>query len=449
MVRLLGLVTAVAIVGAACGSTKSSDAPVPAEGWQVSLTSVSGRPLPQTEVQSGRTFPALVVGGTYVVSATVPSALRSELAGETVELQHRSGADGEWTTVKEVRVDADGRIREEFTAGKELTHRHDYRIAVVESGASGSSPTSKGAAAAAGGVRLMSAARPAQVTATSSDTTTAVGIVQFVVQIVNNTGNNLNLYIPTAQSNGTYNEGEVALASGETKSLLYTNPPPGSGVHFRANKQKCFGGCTDYVMNWKWYPTVSGTSEPMPGYTACGASMPQFTSNQVYKVELNDKMFTNSNFAAGLLSGQIGGDGTGYKTCTFDLESKFVNWMQSNPVKGFLVVAAATALIVAAVALTVATAGAAAPLDAAAAELVADAVVEVVAEDAATDAAGDVVGAEVDAGAGALPDPAGPDYFEFQESDGYINPTSNDPGPTGRLANYWADAEIISNYVFK
>ncbi|MFM7223954.1 MAG: hypothetical protein ACKO1Y_00740, partial [Actinomycetota bacterium] len=218
-------------------------------------------------MKSGRTFPALVLGGTYVVSATVPSALRSELAGKTVELQHRSGDDGEWTTVKEVRVGDDGRIREEFTAGKGLIHRHDFRVAVLTSG---SSPTTEGAAAAAGGVRLMSAARPAQATTTTSDTTTAVGVVQFVVQVVNNTGNNLNLYIPTAQSNGTYNEAEVALASGETKSLLYSNPPPGTGVHFRANKQKCFSGCTDYLMNWKWYPANSLTGLPIPGYTACG-----------------------------------------------------------------------------------------------------------------------------------------------------------------------------------
>jgi len=432
VVPLLGLVTAVAIIGAACGSTKSSDAPGPTEGWQMSLTSASGRPLPQTEVQSGRTFPALVVGGTYVVTATVPSALRSKLAGKTVELQHRAGSDGEWTTVKEVRVGADGRIREEFTAGKELIHRHDYRIAVFDSG---SSPTTEGAAAGDGGVRLMSVARPTLLPFVTSDPPlTAVAAVQFVVQVVNNTGNNLNLYIPTAQSNGTYNEGEVALASGETKSLLYTNPTPGSGVHFRVNKQKCLLGCTNYVMNWKWYPTEPETAQPLPGYTACGASMPQFTSNQVYKVELNDKMFPNSNFAAGLLSGQLGGDGTGYTTCTFDLESQFVNWLQSNPVKGFLIAAAAVALIVAAVALTVATAGAAAPLDAAAAELVADAVVEVIAEDAATDAAGDLAEPAIEAAEGALPDPAGPDYFEF--------------GPATPATDIWGNAVTISNYVF-
>lgn len=446
--RFVGVVTAVALIGAACGSSESSDGAGPAARWQVSLTSASGQPLPLTKLQSGREVPALVVGGTYVASGTVPSALRSKLSGKTVELQRRAGANGEWKTVKEVKVGGDGRIRTEFTAGTGLMHVGDFRVAVL---ASRPSPTTEGAAGRDARFRLVSATRPAlatSTTVTTSATTTAVGVVQFVVQVVNNTNNDLNLYIPTAQSNGTYNEGEVAVAARQTTSLLYTNPPPGAGVHFRATKQKCFLGCTNYVMNWRWYPTQSGTALPVPGYTACGTSMPQFFSNQVYKVELNDSMFANSNFAAGLLSGQLGGAGTGYKTCTFDLESSFVNWLQTNPVKGFLAAAAVTALIVAAVAVTVATAGAAAPLDAAVTELVADALVEVVANDAAADAAGDVIGAEVDATAGAVPESAGPDYFEFQDNGGYINPTGNGT-VAGATANWFSGGEIISNFVFK
>ena len=403
----------------------------------MSLTSASGQPLPQTDLKGGGEVPKLVLGGRYRVNATVPPAVRSKVAGKTVVLQHRAGTDGEWTTVKEVRIGDDGRIREEFTAGKELIHRRDYRIAVVEPGASGSSPTTKGEAAAAGGVELMAASRPAQAvlqTVATSDTTSAAGVVQFIVQVVNNTNNNLNLYIPTAQSNGTYNEAEVPIAVGETKSLLYTNPPPGAGVHFRANKQKCFGSCTDYVMNWNWQPYDTTTGQKLPGYTACSASMPQFFSNQIYQVELNDKKFAGSNFTAGLLSGQIGGDGTGYKTCTFDLESKLVNWLQTNPVKGFLVVAAVTALIVAAVAVTVLTGGAAAPLDAAFEELIADEVVATLAEDAATDAAGDVVEPAIESADGALPDPAGDDYFEF---------TDQTP-----QTDVWGNAVKLSNYIF-
>ncbi|MFM7735425.1 MAG: hypothetical protein ACKPBU_05510 [Alphaproteobacteria bacterium] len=366
------------------------------KGWQVSLTGADGQPLQKTEVKSGGTFPALVLGGTYVVSATVPSALRWELAGETVELQQRSGVAGEWTTVKEVRVGADGRIREEFTAGKELIHRHAYRIAVMESGASGSSRATKGAAA-----------RPAQSSTTTSETTTAVGVVQFIVQVVNNTGNNLNLYVPGTFDGSTYGEGEVALAIGDTISLIYTNPPPGAGLHIRANKADCLLGCTNFVTNWKWVPSDYNL-------TACGASMPQFFSNQLYLMELNDKMFNDSHFAAGLLSGQIYGDGTGYNTCTFDLDSTFDNWFLSNPVEGFLLIEATTAAIVIAVAATVALGPLAAPVDGAVGELIVGGLVDVAGEGAAGDGAAaldEAAQPQINQAAGAQPNPVNAEFF--------------------------------------
>ncbi|MFM8971282.1 MAG: hypothetical protein ACKOOG_01290 [Actinomycetota bacterium] len=132
--------------------------------------------------------------------------------------------------------------------------------------------------------------------------------------------------------------------------------------------------------------------------------------------------------------GQLLAGGELLTDATVGIESKFVNWMQSNPVKGFLVVAAATALIVAAVVLTVATAGVAAPLDVAFEELLVDEVVEVATEDAATDAAGDLAEPAIEAAEGALPDPAGPDYFEFV--------------PETPATDIWGNAVTISNYVF-
>ena len=103
-VRLVGFVAVVAVVGAACGSAKSSDGAGRSDRWSVSLTSASGQPLPQTELKSGRKVPKLVLGGRYRVNATVPPAVRSKVASKTVVLQHRAGTDGEWTTVKEVRI---------------------------------------------------------------------------------------------------------------------------------------------------------------------------------------------------------------------------------------------------------------------------------------------------------------------------------------------------------
>lgn len=401
-VSLVGFVVVMAMVGSACGSGSSSDAPQAAERWQVSLTSVDGQTLPKVTMKNGQQVPQLVVDGTYAVNATVPSSLRSELDGKTVELQHRAGADGEWKTVKEVKVGDDGRIREEFTAGKGLIHRRDFRVAVLPSG---SSPTTEGAAAGDVGVRLVSATRLAQSTAATfatSDTTSAVGVVQFVVQLRNNTNNNLNIYVPTDASNGKYNEAEVSIASGETQSLLYTNPAPGMQIHFRVNKDKCLGGCTNYITNWSWHPQASSVS-------ACSASMPQFVSNQVYKVELTDKI-GDSGFAAGLISGPIRGAGTGDNNCFFRLESGFVNWLENSKVAGYIEtaieVAAVVAVFVAICVLTDGTAALGTPEVMATVEsLVELNVLFEIPADSALDAAGDTVETTIEKAAGAISDP--------------------------------------------
>ena len=401
-VSLVGFVVVLALVGSSCGSVSSSEAPQAAERWQLSLTSSDGQTLPKVTLKNGQQIPQLVVDGTYVVNATVPSSLRSELDGKTVELQHRAGDDGEWKTVKEVNVGDDGRIREEFTAGKDLIHRRDFRVAVLPSG---SSPTTESAAAegaAAGdvGVRLVSATRLAQSTAATvatSDTTSAVGVVQFVVQLRNDTNNNLNIYIPTNASNGKYNEAEVSIASGETQSLLYTNPAPGMQIHFRVNKDNCFLGCTNYIMNWSWHPQASSVS-------ACSASMPQFVSNQVYKVELTDKI-GDSGFAAGLISGPIRGAGTDNE-CFFRLESGFVNWLENSKVAGYIETAIEVAAVVTVfVAICVLTDGAAAlgteEVMAAVETLVEEQVVEEVAAESAVDEAGGTVETSIDKASGA------------------------------------------------
>lgn len=355
-VSLVGFVVVLALVGSSCGSESSSEAPQAAERWQLSLTSTDGQTLPNVTWKNGQQIPQLVVDGTYVVNATVPSSLRSELDGKTVELQHRAGDDGEWKTVKEVNVGGDGRIREEFTAGKDLIHRHDFRVAVLPSG---SSPTTKGAAAegaAAGdnGVRLVSATQLAQRVnkgVTTSDTTSAVGVVQFAVQLSNNTKNDLNIYVPTDASGNTYNEVEVSIASGETKTLFYTNPAPGMLIHFRVNKDKCLLGCTNYIVNWSWHPQAASVP-------ACSAAMPKFVSNGTYKVNLSDG--PDSAFAAGLISGPIGGAGTN-NACYFRLESGFVNWWQNSPVAGYIKTAVEVAAVIAVfVAICVLTDGAAA-----------------------------------------------------------------------------------------
>lgn len=349
-VSSVGLVVAVAVVGAACGSGKSSERPRPVERWQVSLTGADGQALPKVTLKNGRQIPQLVVGGTYAVNATVPADLRSKVRGKVLVLQRRAGAEGAWKTMRVIGVDERNRIREKFTAGTALVSLHDYRIAVVEP----ESPEAKPAAAGAsgdGGVRLMAATRPAQATVetvAASESTTAVGAVQYVVQLVNKTNNNLYVYVPTAQSDGNYKEAKIAIAEGATKSLVYTNPPPGTAMNFRVTKQSCLGGCTNYLTAWDWHPTLT-TAPRTPGtpQNACSESMPQFFSNQVYTVELKDNSTGDAGFAVGVLYGPLGGEGTGETACSFMLKNKFANWMTAHPVLGFLVIVAAVAAVVA------------------------------------------------------------------------------------------------------
>lgn len=363
-ISLVAMVVVVVVIGAACGSSessKSSDRPRPAESWQLSLTTAAGKPLTLLQANGAPKQPHLLVGGTYVVSATVPSALRATLAGKTVELQHRSGTDGDWKTVKQVRVAADGRIDEKFTAGKDLINRHDYRLAVVETG---TSPTTTGSAAGGEDVRLMSAIRPAQVASgLVSETTSAVGDVQFAVEITNGTIDDLKIFFPGAlSSTGTYQEGEVDVAKGSTVTVLYTNPPAGAGIHLRVNKKSCLGSCTNYITNWDWQPhDYLGINKK--GFAPCSASMPQFLPGQTYQVLLaqGDKYAPLSDgygFAAGQISGPINGADAAGASCTFDLESSFRNWLDNHPVDGFLLAAAAVAIIAVAIALTVETGGA-------------------------------------------------------------------------------------------
>ena len=132
--------------------------------------------------------------------------------------------------------------------------------------------------------------------------------------------------------------------------------------------------------------------------------MPQFVSNQVYKVELTDKI-GDSGFAAGLISGPIRGAGTDNE-CFFRLESGFVNWLENSKVAGYIETAIEVAAVVAVfVAICVLTDGAAAlgteEVMAAVETLVEEQVVEEVAAESAVDEAGGTVETSIDKASGA------------------------------------------------
>lgn len=364
---LVALATVLAVIAAACSSSdssKSSGDSGNGKGWSVQLLAADGKALETVALKTGQRSPVLVIGRTYQVRATVPPEVASELDGKDIVLQHRQSG-GEWDTVRTVPIGTDGKISATFTADKKLVLVGDYRLAVVPGGSATPSTKAENAASSAGSdVRLL-AARKSQAVETdptvTSETTTATGVVQYTFQIENNTGNDLNIYIPTVynSSTGKYDEVEVALDNGQTTSLIYTNPPPGTAVHFRVNKQKCFAGCTNYVVNWNWQPMVNGVD--VAGYTPCSTAFPQLNSGGVFTVDLQGTFAGGSSgWKVGTLSGPIAGAGAGDTTCTFALESSFANWMQNSVVAKVFVVVAVVILLVA---LTVATDGADAALD--------------------------------------------------------------------------------------
>lgn len=396
-------------VTAGASGTATARTVTSVRGWSVNLRTADGQRVPVVDLPDGRKVPQFVVGSSYRVSATVPPQVRAKTRTRSFALQHRAGADGEWATVKLLTMSRSGRLTDTFTVGPEMITLRDYRLVSATGPDAGyrltSATVSRNAAVPAQAVAdtTPTTAAPAPTTSTTttttmptttttagtatsttvpatpsttappnslpappaSDTFSAVANVQFAIQISNNSSNNMNLYLPSTQWNGTFQEAEISLATGETKTLLYNNPPPGVRFHLRVNKQKCFMGCTNYVVNW----ARPNDWKNWPSPCSAANTVPTFLSGQTYKVDLTDKSGSSDVLSVGTLTGELGGPGSGSTTCTFQLVNATdldVNtWFKDNPVKGFLAAAAALYVMTIVVTVAVVSFGTAAPAEAA------------------------------------------------------------------------------------
>lgn len=388
----------------ATGSAAPARAVTSVEGWSVRLRTADGRRVPMVAPDGERALPRLVVGSSYQLSATVPRAVRTQT--RTFALQHRAAPDDAWKTVRHLTMGRNGRIRDTFTVSPEMIKLRDYRLV----GATGpdavyrltSATVSRNAAAPA---QIMDTAptttttAPTTTTTTTAPTTTttaptttttagtatsttvpatppttapakpmiappasatfsAVANVQFAIEITNNLGNDLYIYIPSSTVNSTYQEAKFSLANGETKSLVYINPPPGAVFHMRVNKQKCFETCTDYIVVWS-----SPNWNNWPSPCSAGSTMPQFSSGQYYQVDLTTQ---KDGYWVGTLTGALAGPGSGTTTCTFALVDKLGaavgKWIEDHPkVVGFVELAVVIAVVVAVAVVTMGAEAAAVP----------------------------------------------------------------------------------------
>lgn len=312
-----------------------------AERWHLRLRTEDGKRLAWEKLKDGRCSPVIGIGLIYRVAARVPESLRPLLDGGTVEVQHREEGGDAWTTVKEVHVGRYGRIRTSFRATDELVNRHGYRIAVL--------PSPAGAA-------------PAAMPGVTSGTTSATGVSVTVVQVVNNSGNNLNLQVPSAPTGAAgdpppWGQVEVGVSNGATISLVYQDPPEGILAGFTMTKSKCFLGCTVYIPDWSCHQgysnycpdywkkaetvDVNGTT-----YKVCTDADPQLVPGGTYTVTLNPGgEFPSSDFIRGYLSGPLAGLDAPDSTCIFSNSTNALDWFVGHPGHMFEVIGLGTLVV--------------------------------------------------------------------------------------------------------
>lgn len=313
------------------------------ERWHLRLRTEDGKRLGVRRLKDGRCSPVLAIGHTYRVDARVPAELRPSLDGRTLQVQHREENGDTWKTVKEVPVGRDGRIRTTFRATNAMMHLREYRIA--------------------GLLEARGAAAPAAMTTVTSPTTTATGVSVTVVNIVNNSGNDLYLKVPTQDTGSGWGTVEIGLKSTDSMALIYQNVPQGIGSGFSMTKQKCFLGCTVYQVSWaceycdanwktsqlkdasgNYYPFCTGENKQgVPG------ADPQLVPGGTYTIVLDNgnPLAPYADFVRGYLTGPLDGLDRPSSTCLFGTTTTFTEWFDTHPLEVFLICVAASVAIVA------------------------------------------------------------------------------------------------------
>jgi hypothetical protein len=171
----------------------------------------------------------------------------------------------------------------------------------------------------------------------------ATGLLKHTITLVNNTTNDLKIFIPVTYDSAAedWSEAEVSLGQGERKTLLYVNPEAGSAIHLKVTRQDCFMGCSVYLTDWEWAPD---------GMQSCSRSRLNIASGGDYTITLSDDIDGQSaGFKVGTFEGPLEGPGTATTSCTFITKTHTGTWIKSHPWKAVGIGVGILAIIVATV----------------------------------------------------------------------------------------------------
>lgn len=331
----VGLVSVFALVAAACSSNSSSPAPpspagakentaISSNDWPFELVKQNGQPLDTITGSSGSTAQNLVINAPHLVRATVPADVAA--SGLDIFLEYRRPG-GAWLPIRKVPVSYGGMVDVGWNPGMERSGPHEYRLAAMTI-----EPTK-------------------QTVFSTSSTVMASGNLEYSIALLNKTSNDLDIKIPLRwnAAAGNWDIFTVPLSQGEQKTLTYVNPPVGTGFSMILNRQRCFSGCDDYLMDFTWAPD---------GFQPCIANQPHFGSGGDFTVTLSDDINGQGGglfggWKVGKIQGPLAGPGAATDTCTFTTRTRTGTWLANHPVEGVVIIAAIVVLVAVTVFVTV------------------------------------------------------------------------------------------------
>lgn len=325
----VALVIVFALVAAACSSSNSSSSPAPSlpadaienvaissNDWPFELVKQNGQSLDTITDSSGATMPKMVINAIHRVRATVPADVAA--SGLDIFLQYRK-PNGTWLTIRKIPVSFGGMVNQPWTPGLERTDLREYRLAAMT-------------------------IEPTKTTVFStSRTVTASGNLEHSITLINNTSNDLDIKIPLRWDpvQEAWVQFTVSLSQGEQKTLVYVNPPLGTGFSMTLNRQSCLFGCDDYFMDFRW---------AADGFQPCIDNQPNFASGGAFTITLSDDINGQGGglvggWKVGKIQGPLDGPGAATEACTFTTRTRTGIWLTNHPVKGAVIVYAIVVVV--------------------------------------------------------------------------------------------------------
>jgi len=291
--------------------------------WGFQMLKPDGTPLTTIPAADGTQVAVSVINKTYQLRAKLPPNVVKDTVAVGLQLK---GENDLWFVVDgvDISVSASGEITGTLAVGPYFFGPQEVRL------------------------RALTRVDNKLTALAYSNSVRATGFLVHTVTLVNNTTNDLFVYIPIGpydSAKDEWPEEQVSLAQGERKTVVYVNPNAGSGIHLKVTKQQCFMGCTVHLTDWEWDPD---------GVQSCSKRTVSVGSGGDYTVTLSDDIDGKSaGFKVGKLEGSLDWPETATTSCTFALRTNTGIWIRSHPWKAVGIGIAIIALIIVTVIVTV------------------------------------------------------------------------------------------------